>query len=108
MGHFKEQMMDKKNQDDNELVDFLSRLLEKGELEGAINGIAKQVTTQGVRSMSEKQRKTVDNFVESYKRKHQCNQCLGGNISILTDYIEVADSGLCPTCKYDKDKFMME
>jgi hypothetical protein len=48
--------------------------------------------------MSEKQKNVVDTFVENYKMKNQCDRCVNGNISALTDYIVVADNGLCPMC----------
>lgn len=106
MGQAKQHMMDKAAND--ELVDFLQMLLEREELAGALNGIAKQVTTQGSESMKDTQRSVVNNYVESYKLKHECEMCSNDNVSNLIDYIEIADEGICPTCQYDKEKFMNE
>ena len=110
MGQFKKQMMDNEANNDNGLVEFLRRLYERDEFNEALSGIARQVIAQGVESMTDRQREVIDNFVENYKRRNQCERCIEGNISTLTDYIEVADNdyGLCPTCEYDREKSMRD
>lgn len=106
MGQAKQHLMDKAAND--ELVDFFQQLLEREELSGAVEGIAKQIVARGTESMVGAQRSVVENYVESYKSKHECEICSNDNVSELTDYIEIADEGVCPTCQYDKEKFMNE
>lgn len=106
MGQVKDKMLD--DHQDNDLVDFLTQLIKREELSGAIAGIAKQVISQGVRSMSHPQKSAIDSFVESYKKNHECERCLSDNVTDLTDYIAVADQGLCPMCQYDYDQMMKE
>ncbi len=97
-----------KDEYDEDLRSFLEKLLERDELKGALQGIAKQVIAKGVKSMSEKQRSTVDSFVEGYKKNNECEMCSNGNVSALTDYIEIADEGICSMCQYDKEKYMKD
>jgi hypothetical protein len=104
MGRAKQKMMD--DEVDDALIDFLKELSQRDELKGALNGIAKQVISKGVKSMSEKQKEVIDNFTTQYKRNHTCERCSNGNISVLSDYIHVADYGLCPMCQYDKEQYM--
>ncbi|WP_310395547.1 hypothetical protein [Hymenobacter sp.] len=106
MGQAKQQLMDKAAND--ELIDFLKLLLDREELSGALNGIAKQVVTKGAESMTDTQRSVVEGYLESYKSKHECEVCSNDNVSSLTDYIEIADEGVCPTCQYVKEKYMNE
>ncbi len=106
MGRAKQQMMDDEVNDD--LVEFLRILSEREELKGALNGIAKQVIAKGADSMSDKQQAVVEKFVEYYKSNNECQRCVNGNVSKLTDYIEIADEGLCPMCQYDKEQQMKD
>lgn len=92
----------------DELVEFLKMLLERQELTGVIQGIAKQVTTRGVDSMTDTQRGIVNNYVQSYKSKNECNVCSNDNVSDLTDYIEIADEGVCATCQRNQEKFLID
>lgn len=104
MGRAKQQMMD--NEYDNEVAEFLQKLLDRDELKGTIEGISRQVIDKGVDSMSEKQKFVFDNFVNDYKKKNECECCVNGNISSLSDYIEVAEEGKCPMCQYDEERLM--
>ena len=106
MGIVKQAMLDKDY--DDELIDFLKKLLEKDELNGAIEGIAKQVIAKGVKSMSEKQTNVINEFVDSYRNQYECERCSNGNVSTLTDYIFIAENGLCPMCEYDREKYMQD
>lgn len=106
MGIAKQSMLDDK--ENNDLIDFLERLIETDEISGIANGIAKQVIDKGVDSMSEKQKSIIDNLVDSYRKNNECERCLNGNISILTDYLFIAENGLCPMCEYDKEKVMKD
>jgi len=110
MGQLKKQMMDNDADPDNGLVEFLSRLSAREEFDGALSGITRQVIAQGPKSMTDSQRRVVEKFVGHYKDRNQCEKCQGGNISTLTDYIEVADNeyGLCPMCEYDRIKIMRD
>lgn len=104
MGRAKQAMMD--NEDNNDLIDFLKQLVETEEITGAANGIAKQVIDKGVDSMSKKQKAVIDNLVDNYKNKNVCERCANGNVSALSDYLFIAENGLCPMCEYDRKKFM--
>jgi len=90
----------------NELIDFLEQLITREELESAAFGISKQVIDKGAKSMSPKQKYVINNLVENYKKKTECELCKDGNIGSLTDYIYIVDNGVCPTCKNADGKFM--
>lgn len=106
MGQAKQWMME--NEENNDLIEFLKTLDERDELSGTIAGITKQIIAKGVDSMSSKQEKAIDLFVNSYKNDHECEMCVDGNIGSLNDYIHIADEGLCPSCKYSKEKYMRD
>ena len=106
MGQAKQQLMDKAA--DDELVDFFQLLLEREELSGAIEGIAKQIVAKGTESMVGAQNSVVENYVESYKSKHECEVCSNDNVSELTDYINIADEGVCPMCQSDQERHLRE
>lgn len=106
MGRVKAEMME--NEDNQDLVDFLKTLLEQDYFTDALEGIAKQATSKGIKSLSEKQRAVVDKFVENYKNSNVCERCSNGNTSSLSDYITISEIGLCPMCEYDREKFMAE
>jgi hypothetical protein len=106
MGQAKKAMME--NEENNDLIDFLTTLEERDELSGAVAGITKQIKTKGVNSMSQNQEKTINGFVEKYKQANDCEMCLGGNIGSLTEYIYINDYGLCPSCQHSKEKFMKD
>lgn len=96
------------NEQNDDLIDFLTQLLEQDELNGAVEGIAKQVIDKGVELMSEKQKSAIDGFVENYKSKFECERCSNGNVSSLSDYIFLSENDLCPMCESDREKFMNE
>jgi len=102
MGRAKEIMME--NDANEEVVDFLKELLRRDAFEGALKGIAKKVISQGIKSMSEKQKSVVDEFIANYKKNHSCERCSNGNISSLSDLIAIEDNsfGLCAMCEYDR------
>jgi excinuclease UvrABC ATPase subunit len=106
MGQAKKQMMDRVEEERNnkEIVDFLKNLYDRDELKNPIDGIAKYLFQNGIHSLSEKQKAVVDNFIEGYKNRHSCKNCQGDNISNLSDYIEIADCGLCPMCQYEQEQ----
>lgn len=106
MGQAKQHLMDREANDD--LVDFLRSLLQRGELAGALEGVAKQATDRGIESLHINQKNLIDNFVEKYKSRYECKVCLNGNVSSLSDYIEIADEGMCAICQYDGEKAMRE
>jgi hypothetical protein len=106
MGRAKEQML--RDEYDEDFTSFLKTLLEQDRLQGALQGIAKQAISKGVNSLSEKQKEVVDNFIEQYKEKNVCERCSNGNVSSLSDYIEIADDGLCSMCQYDREKYMRD
>ena len=106
MGRAKQSMLD--NEENNDLIDFLKQLIETDEISGVANGIAKQVVDKGVDSMSEKQKSVIDNLVESYRKNNECERCSNGNVGSLTDYLFIAENGLCPMCEYDREKFMKD
>jgi len=106
MGIVKQKMLD--DEYDNDLINFLKQLLEREELNGAIDGIAKQVVTKGVKSMTGNQKPAIDSFVENYKEEHVCERFSNENVGSLTDYIFIAENGLCPACEYDREKYMRE
>ncbi len=90
------------------IVEFLEEMLRRDEFTGALQGIAKQVVDKGVSSMSSKQRAVVDNFIESYREKNECDRCSNGNVTSLTDLIFISENGLCPMCDNDREKFMRD
>ena len=105
MGQAKNKMIDDQINDD--LSDFLKQLIDREELTGAtLNGIAKQVVSKGVNSLSVRQRAVLDNFITTYKTKNTCERCENDNINDLIDYIHVAEDGICPTCENDYERFM--
>ena len=104
MGRAKQAMLDNEHNDD--LIEFLKQLVETEEITGVANGIAKQVIDKGVNSMSEKQKAVIDKLVEGFKNRNVCERCTNGNVSSLTDYLFIAENGLCPMCEYDRQKFM--
>jgi len=106
MGQAKKQMMEEEKYSDVE--EFLSALMSKDELNPALTGITKQIKSKGLKSLTENQRKAVDNLITFYENKHKCERCSNGNVSSLIDLIEVAENGLCSTCEYDREKFMRD
>lgn len=106
MGRAKQAMFD--NEENNDLIDFLKQLVETEEISGVANGIAKQVIDKGVNSMSEKQKSVIEKLVEGYRNNNECEMCVNGNVSNLTDYLFIAENGLCPMCEYDREKFMKD
>lgn len=106
MGRAKEAMFE--NEANADLINFLKVLLEQDGLTGAIQGIAKFAVANGVKAMSEKQKNAIDSFVENYKSKYECEVCLNGNVSSLTDYVFLSENTLCPMCDADREKFMSE
>jgi hypothetical protein len=106
MGQAKQQLLHQREND--ELVEFLQALSTRGELIGAVEGITKQIVGKGIESLSYSQKKAIDDYVDGYKRKHECSVCQNGNVSSLSDYIEIADEGMCSMCQYDHEKFMKE
>lgn len=106
MGIVKQQMFD--DEYNQQMKDFLSQLNERDELSGAVLGIYRQLITKGFKSLSELQNKTLKSFSESYSEQNTCSVCENGNIANLTDYIYVADEGICPMCEYDREKFMRD
>jgi FixJ family two-component response regulator len=95
-------------EDNQDLVDFLKTLLEQELFTDALAGIAKQATSKGIESLSERQRDVVDKFIENYKNRNVCEKCSNGNVSSLSDYIRMSEIGLCPMCEYDKERLMEE
>ena len=89
MGQVKNRMFEEEYNSD--LIDFLSAVIEREEIDGVALGIAKQVLDKGVQSMSEKQKKVIDNFVDYYKKGIECEMCMNGNVSNLTDYIFIKE-----------------
>ena len=106
MGRVKQQMFD--DEQNQQMEDFLRQLQERDELSVAVNGIYRQIRGRGFDSLSHLQKETLEKFLESYSGKNVCERCDNGNISNLTDYIEVADNGICPMCEYDRDKLMRD
>lgn len=106
MGRAKQQMMD--DQNNGELVEFLTELFEQDTLFGAIEGITKQILGKGIDSISEKQRAAIDGFVEKYIDDIECETCSNGNVGALTDYNYINENGICPTCEYDREKYMKD
>lgn len=89
-------------------IDFLTKIIEREELSGAQEGIAKQAIGKGLSSLSSKQEAILESFINEYRKKNECERCLNGNIGSLSDHIEVAEEGFCPTCQYDYEKLMAE
>ncbi|MGQ1944648.1 hypothetical protein [Ornithobacterium rhinotracheale] len=106
MGRVKQLMFDEEN--NNDLTDFLKQLIDNEKITGTAYGIAKQVIDKGVNSMSKKQKSVIDKLVEKYENSYKCDMCLNGNVSSLTDYLYIAENGLCPMCEYDREKFMRD
>jgi len=108
MGQVKDRMFEEEYNSD--LSDFLKEVINREEIDGVALGIAKQVLDKGVQSMSEKQKKVIDNFVDYYKKGIECERCMNGNVSNLTDYIFIKENShdLCPMCEYDREKFIVE
>ena len=106
MGQVKQWMFDKQHEDD--LKDFLSQLMDRSELEGAIEGITKFLLTKGFNSLSDKQKYVLKNFAENYASDHECERCGNGNVAALTDHIFISENSLCPMCEYDREKFMRD
>lgn len=112
MGQAKKKMMEEEERMYNnaELENFFEVLLEKETLSGAIEGIAKQLTTKGGDSLSEKQKEAIESYLEKYISKIECDRCMNDNVSSLSDFLFVEDNeyGLCPSCEYDREKFMAD
>ena len=93
---------------DQDTIDFFKRLKDRDELKGVVEGVAKQAIGKGLNSLSAKQETVLESFINDYSKKNECERCVNGNVSSLTDHIEIADNGLCPMCEYDREKFMAE
>ena len=106
MGSVKQWMME--NEENKNLEDFLNELKAMDELEGVILGITKQIEDKGVGSLTGKQRPAIESFVRNYTKGVECDICVDGNISVLTDYIYIQENGICPACNYDREKYMAE
>lgn len=108
MGIVKQKMFD--DEYNSNLIGFLKEMIDREEIKDVALGIAKQVISKGVDSMSDKQSKVINIFVESYIKDIECDHCSNGNVTNLTDYIFIKDSSdnLCPMCNYDMEKFMKD
>ncbi len=106
MGRAKEIMME--NQYNDEILGLLKQLVEREEITGAGAGISMRALDKGLNSLSVKQRDVIEKIVSDYKAKHVCKRCDNGNLSSLTDLIDVADDGMCPMCKADEEKYFRE
>ena len=104
MGFIKQRMLDEVV--DQEWERFLKEMLERDELKGALEGIAKQATTKGINSLKPAQLDVVDKYISRYKGNLTCDMCVNGNIGSVMDYIVINDNGVCPTCEYDKERWM--
>jgi len=102
MGQTKDVWMD--NQENSDLIDFLENLSDV-ESPPSIIGIKKQVLNRGINSMTQAQSKTLNDFVQRYKKNNQCNRCGDDNIDHLSDYIFVSIHGLCPLCQHEWNKY---
>jgi len=109
MGGAKESMIINEESWTYGLIDFLEKLIEREEFEKDSHmGIAKQIISKGVKSMSDKQELVIKNLVNKYKKKYSCDLCLNDNVTSLLEYIDIADEGICPTCESVKQKYMRE
>lgn len=106
MGRAKQSIFD--NEHNQNLIDFLKTLLNRDELKGAIEGITKQINGKGFESLTEHQKNVIENFANYYSTNYECEVCSNGNVSNYSDYIEIADTGLCPMCQYDRERFMKD
>lgn len=110
MGQAKKKMMEEEEKMHNnaELENFFKVQLGKETLSGVIEGIAKQLTTKGADSLSEKQKVAIQSYLEKYKSRINCDKCMNGNVSSLSDYLFIEDNeyDLCPLCEYDREKLM--
>jgi len=104
MGQAKKWMIEQEYNDD--LIEFLRQLLENEKLSGAIEGIAKQILGKGIDSLKGKQKPIIESFVKSYTKSIECERCVNGNVTGLTDYLFIEENGLCPMCEYDREKYM--
>jgi hypothetical protein len=106
MGFIKQRALD--DVVDQDWEKFLKEMLERDELKGALEGIAKRATTLGIASLSLRQMEVVEDFIGRYQANLICNMCVNGNIGSALDYIEINDTGICPTCQYDKERLMRD
>jgi len=106
MGQMKTRMMEDIENED--IIDFLSELVRREDISGAILGIAKQVISKGVSSMSMKQKAAIDSYIERYKKENECEVCININITSLNDYIYISDNGICPNCEYSRRKYFKD
>lgn len=96
------------NQYNQEVVDFLKKLLEEERLYGAIEGITKQILNKGIESLTGNQRPSIDSFIKDYISEITCEMCSNGNVSELKDYLFIEEEGLCPQCNYNKENYMRD
>ena len=103
MGYYKEKMLQEESNDD--LKEFFRIALERDLLSSPVNGIALQMLDKGVHTLSNKQRYHIDNYVDHYTNI-ECEVCQNNNVASLCDFYDIHEVGICPTCQYNKRKFM--
>lgn len=106
MGQAKNRLME--NQDGGDLPSFLEELLKQDAFKGALEGIAKRTVDKGEESLTSKQKAVLDSYVNRYKKSNVCEVCENDNVTMLSEYIHIAENGVCPTCEYDREKYMRD
>ena len=85
------------DQEEVDLKDFLQQLVDMDELDGAALGITKKVITEGVASLSKKQRYVFDKHVLGENSVSECSRC---QINVpWTEMLDARDNGgFCGYC----------
>lgn len=86
-------------ENDDGFMGFLESLTRNGHLEGAADGITKQVIARGVESLSEKQKYVFDNEVLANFVGGDCERC-GSDIPWSEKYAALDNGGLCDWCAH--------
>ncbi len=104
MGGAKRQL--EKDEAEGPLLDFAELLIERGMIEGAALGVAKQALDKGLDSLSDRQREVFNDHVIGDNRVEECDRC--GNGIEDSELCEALDSGLCNYCEVQVAKIAEE
>lgn len=87
----------------DEFRDFIQELIDGGELEDAVLGVAKLYVDKGEKALSSKQKYVFDNFVVKEHTIEECKRC-GNNIPWCEMYHALHNGGYCNYCWHKMEK----
>lgn len=89
------------------IYDFFEEVLQRTNPLNNQQEVIKRAYINGLESLSNIELSKVKLFMTTYSKAHTCPICKNKNIRLVTDFIYVADFGMCPVCDYESDTFIV-